>query len=381
MKNILRILVFATLGAVSFTACGGGEQTELQKLISERDSLRVIRDGTEVRILELEALIAELDTTVERSLVTTYTPIISTFQHFFEVYGNVDTDKAATLFPETPGMVQQILVSEGDNVKRGQVLIRLDSDVLSRNIAELETSLELAKVLYDKQKRLWEQKVGSEVQYLEAKNRKESIENSIATLQEQTSKSTVRAPFDGVVDKIFPKIGEIASGQQPLVRIVNLDDVYVTSEVSERYIGKVKAGDQVAVVVNRTDTLHSKITRVGTFINPNNRTFEIKVDLDGIVRNVKPNSLVVLKINDYSKPESIAIPSSLIMQDGKGSDYVFVVERNGSNTSVAKKRNITTGMRYLGTTVIEAGLDLSTPIIDKGSRSVREGDVVEIIIM
>jgi RND family efflux transporter MFP subunit len=381
MKNILQILVFATLGAATVTSCGGGEQTELQKISAERDSLRTVRDGAEARIQELDAIIANLDTTVERALVTTYMPSVNTFHHYFEVYGNVDTDKAATLYPEVPGMVQQIVVSEGDFVKRGQVLIKLDSEVLSRNIAELNTSLELANVLYDKQKRLWEQNVGSEVQYLEAKNRKEALENSIATIQEQANKTTVRAPFDGVVDKIFPKVGEIAQGQLPVARIVNLDNVYVTAEVSERYVGKVRAGDQVQVIVNRTDTILSKIARVGTFINSNNRTFEIKVEMDGVVKNVKPNSLVVLKINDYSRPEAIAIPSSLIMQDGQGSDYVFVVESNGSNTSVAKKRNITTGMRYMGTTLIEQGLDLSTPIIDKGSRSVREGDVVEIIKM
>lgn len=379
MKTPSCTRIFVPAALVYFaTACTPQPATELESLLAERDSLRTVREQAEARIAQLDELIAALDNHGERTLITAYTPVKGTFRHFFEVYGNVESDRAATLYPEMPGLVQAIAVREGETVKRGQVLLRLDSEVLQRNMNELRTSLELAKTLYDKQQRLWEQNIGSEVQYLEAKNRKESLESAVATLQEQINKTVVRAPFDGVVDKIFPKIGEMASGQMPVARVVNNSSLYITAEVSERYTGKVKQGDPVEVIVNRTDTIQSRIARVGAYINPANRTFEIRVDLETAYPNLKPNSLVMLKINDYSVEDAVAIPSSLIMQDGEGRDYVFLVKPNGSNQTVAVKQPIAAGQGYLGQTLVLEGVEPGVPIIDKGSRSVRHGDPVEI---
>jgi RND family efflux transporter MFP subunit len=328
----------------------------------------------------VEGKIAELDTSAKAALVTTYKPETTDFKHFFEVYGNVQTDQAATIYPESQGLIQRINVSEGQLVSKGQAIMQIDAELVRRNINELKTSLELATTLYEKQKRLWDQNVGSEVQYLEAKNRKEGLENSIATLEEQANKSTVRAPFAGVVDKIFPKMGEMASPQMAVARVVNTDNIYITAEVSERYLGKIKAGDAVSVIVNKSDTLNTSISRVGTFINSNNRSFEVRVDLAGSPKNLLPNSLVVLKINDFTAEDAIAIPSSLIMQDGEGSDYIFIAEKNG-NGYKARKQPILSGMRYQGKTLVVSGLENKSQIIDKGSRSVRDGDQVEITEM
>lgn len=370
-------LAFAAFAAITAVSCTEQPSEGLESYIARRDSLRIVKDNVEAEIAKLESIIVELDTTAERKLVTTFKPQRTAFRHYFEVYGNVESDQAATLYAETPGLVQQILVSEGQRVRKGEVLIKLDNEIVSRNVAELRTSLDLATTLYEKQKRLWDQQIGSEVQFLEAKNRKESLENSISTLQEQMNKSTIRAPFDGVVDKIYPKIGEMASGQSPALRIVNVQRLYITAQISERYVGKVAAGDKVWAIVNRTDTVHSVIERVGTFINPNNRTFEIRITLDQGLSGVMPNSLVVLKINDFTLEDAIAIPSSLIMQDGDGSDYIFTAEVNGNNRLTARKRRIDSGMSYMGQTLIRNGIDAEVPIIDKGSRSVRDGDWIE----
>lgn len=378
-RNISLALGVLTIALIN--ACSSEPAAGIEKLIAERDSLKTVQKDIQTRILEIESLISELDTTGEKALVTTYQPAKGVFNHYFEVYGNVQSDQAATLYPESPGLVQKILVNEGQRVTKGQAIVQLDAELVQRNINELTTSLDLANTLYEKQKRLWDQNIGSEVQYLEAKNRKESLENSIATLREQSGKSTIRAPFSGVVDKIFPKIGEMASGQAPVARMVNTDQMYITADVSERYVGKIKEGDRVWAIVNRRDTIETTIGRVGTFINPNNRTFEIRVEVEKKVASMIPNSLVVLKINDFTADEAIAIPSSLIMQDGDGLDYIFVAEKNGNNTFQARKRQITSGMRYMGQTLVIEGIDANEPIIDKGSRSVRDGDDVEIVKM
>jgi RND family efflux transporter MFP subunit len=380
--NIPQMRTLATFAAAIaiMSACSPAPEGGIDALVAKRDSLKTLRNDIETSLAEVESLIAELDTTAKPALVTTYQPKTEDFKHFFEVYGNVQTDKVAALYPESQGLIKKINVSEGQLVSKGQIIVQLDTELVRRNINELKTSLELATTLFEKQKRLWDQNVGSEVQYLEAKNRKEGLENSIATLEEQANRGTVRAPFAGVVDKIFPKIGEMASPQMAIARVVNTDNIYIPADVSERYLGKIKAGDAVSVVVNKNDTLFSTISRVGTFINPNNRTFEARVELKESPKNLLPNSLVVLKINDFTAAGAVAIPSSLIMQDGEGSDYIFIAEKNGKGYT-ARKQPIKSGMRYEGRTLVISGLENNSQVIDRGSRSVRDGDLVEITEM
>ncbi len=369
--GVLLMLIFA------MASCENKEVGTLEELRMERDSLKTVRETADHRISTLDSLIAELDSTAERILITTFATDTNTFRHFFEVYGNVESDRTANLIADNPGMVRQIHVSEGQDVKRGQLLVSLDAEVFDRNLAELQTSLELATTLFEKQKRLWDQNIGSEVQFLEAKNRKEGLENSIATLQEQKGRSNIRAPFDGVVDKIFLKLGEMAGMQTPVARVVNLDEMYINADVSERYLGKIKQGDKVQIIVNRNDTIDSEISRTGNYINANNRSFEVRISISDKVQSIKPNSLVVVKINDHTQDDAITVPSSLIMQDGQGRDYIFVVQKDHNQREVAKKRLIKSGMSYQGKTVIAEGVNGNERIIDKGSRSVRDGDLVQ----
>ncbi|MCZ4408783.1 efflux RND transporter periplasmic adaptor subunit [Cryomorphaceae bacterium 1068] len=363
--------------AIAVVACGGAPQGDLQKLKSERDSLKVLRGELDDRILVLEREIAEKDSTTEDKLVTGIEIGKDTFKHFFEVYGNVQSDKSATIYAENSGVIKSIVVKEGQTVKRGQTLVLQDVELIDRNMAEVRTQLSLAETLYEKQKRLWEQNIGSEVQYLEAKNRKESLENSLATLSEQRQKSSVVAPFDGVVDKIFPKVGELVGMAVPVVRLVNTDELYVNADISERYMGDIAKGDSVWVIVNRNDTIKSAISRVGDYINPANRSFEIRVDIGEKVAVLRPNSLVVLKVNDYTEESAIVVPSSVIMQDGEGNDYVFTLQADENSDLVARKTQIKTGPSHLGKTVVKEGIVEGDELIDKGSRTVRDGDKVK----
>lgn len=363
---------------LAMASCNQKPDTPLAKLIEKRDSLKDIRETLDTKIFTLDDKIAELDSTVSRKKVTVVATEPGLFEHYFDVYGNVQSDKTATLVTENPGNVTEILVQEGQEVKKGQVLVRLDQGVFNRNMQELKTQLELATTLYEKQKRLWEQNIGSEVQYLEAKNRKESLENNLATLREQKSKSSVVAPFAGIVDKIFPKVGEMAGMQSPIVRIVNLDQLYITSDVSERYINALKKGDQVKLIINNSDTLISSIARIGKYINPVNRSFEIRVEVDSVNQELRPNSLVAMKINDFTKENAIVLPSSIIMHDSKGKDYVFVVGTDDKGRNVATKTPISTGASYQGKTVVLEGVQAGDQVINKGARTVRDNELINI---
>lgn len=368
----------AFIGIALITACGGETNPDLKRLVSSRDSLKSIRMDIDKQLAKIEANIAELDSSIDKKLVTTLVLSKGTFKHYFEVYGSVQSDKAATLYAETNGVLRQIAVTEGQEVKKGQLLIALDAEILNRNLSELETQLDLATTLFEKQEKLWKQNIGSEVQYLEAKNRKEAVENQIATLKEQQGRSNIRAPFDGVVDKIYPKVGELAGMQSPMVRLVNLDRLYVTADVSERYVNELSEGDSVDLVANYKDTIPCKISRLGKFINPNNRSFEVRVDLSSTVASLRPNSMVTLKINDVTKVDVISVPSSVVMQDGNGNDYVFVVRADGDELK-AERRQISTGVNYQGRVVVESGLEATDQIIEKGARTVRNGDIIEVI--
>lgn len=376
MRNISSGLVLLVLFAAA--ACTEKPDTKLDALKLQRDSLQTQRADLDDQIFALDDQISALDSTVTNKKVTIESADPSLFKHYFDVYGNVQSDKTATLFAQNPGNVTQILVEEGDQVKKGQTLVRLDQGVYDSNMQELQTQLDLATTLYQKQKRLWDQNVGSEVQYLEAKNRKESLENNIATLHEQTSKSSVVAPFAGVVDKIFPKVGELAGMQAPIVRIVNLDNLYLTADVSERYINSLKKGDEVSLIVNSKDTVESSIERIGSYINAINRSFEIRVNIDKTTGKLRPNSLVSMKINDFTKENAIVLPSSIIMQDGEGRDYVYKIGTDDKGRQAAMKTPITTGASYQGKTVVLEGIQPGDKVINKGARSVRDKDLVDI---
>lgn len=376
-KNIGFFIALAGAMALTAVSCNRAPQSDLETLIARRDSIQQIRGKLEDEIIKLDAMIQSIDTTLRYKKVTVLEADTSLFKHYFDIYGNVKSDNTASIYAENPGNITAIQVKEGQQVKKGQVLVRIDDAIFSRNLAELQTNLDLATTLYEKQQRLWNQNIGSELEFLEAKNRKESLENSIATLKEQRNKTSIVAPYDGVVDKIFQNVGEMASGQVPVLRIVNLSDLYITADVSERYINSLHEGDEVVMSFGG-DTVVSKISRIGSFVNPANRSFEIQVDLNGELKGLRPNSLVSLKINDLTKEGAIVLPSSIIMQDGKGQDYVYVVEEDETGYPSAVKRIVETGSSYKGKTVINQGVSRGDVLINEGARSVRDSEKINI---
>ncbi len=296
------------------------------------------------------------------------------FSHYFTVQGVVEAAQNAQLFPEMGGRITSIPVKEGDKVRKGQILMMLDSRVVDNQISEIKSRLNLAKIVYEKQKSLWDQEIGSEIQYLEAKNNYESLQRNLETLEAQRSMYVVSAPFSGIVDEVLPKVGEMANPAMPAFRLINMDDVYVKADITERYLDKIKAGDSVKVTFpSLNHEVMTTIGRMGNYINPNNRTFKIRLDLPNDDRKLLPNLLAEINVRDYHVSEAITIPTDLVQLTPTGQEFVYIID-NG----LAVKKEITTGMSYDGEFEVTSGLAGTEMLIDKGARSIKDGDEVEI---
>ena len=374
MKKIFYYIVPLALLA----ACQPEDTSTLAKLRLEKDSLSVVQKDLNNLIKNIDAQIEELDSNHNLHTVSVYKLERRNFKHYFKVYGKVESNQSISLYSETSGRIEKISVRRGQKVNKGQLLASIEASVTEQNIAEVKTSLELANEIYKKQSKLWlEEKIGSEVQYLEAKNQKESLDRKLATLQAQLAMSKVRAPFNGVIDEIFPKDGEMASPQMAMFRLVNLGDVYLTASVSEAYVGTIQTGTKAKVTFQSIDyQVENTVSRVGNYINPDNRTFDVNIDLENNTM-FKPNMMGSVDIEDYSKDNAIVVPTRLIMENTQGESYIFVYSNPEDKISVVKKTFIKIGMSYQGETEILSGLEGKEILVDKGSRSVKDGQKVK----
>lgn len=374
--NSIKITLIAT--SIFLVACGGNETTNmpLSKLQAKRDSLKLKYEELGKMIAEVEQQIVALDTGVKAPLVTVLNLNKSDFSSYFTVQGNVMTDKNAQVLPEIPGVIKKIYVKEGDKVTQGQPLVSIDDNLLRIQIQQLEMNLALANDLFQKQERLWKQNIGSEVQYLQAKNTKNNIEEQIKQVKETLNKYVINAPFTGTIDQIHLKEGEFASQMLPLLRIVNLSNMYMKADVSESYVTLVKSGIPVHVIIPNMDTIKTTIARVGNFIKPENRTFEITIAMPDL-EFLKPNLVGSVRIPDYVTSNAITLKTSLIMHDAEDRSFVFVVDQSGKKPTV-KKVILETGKSFGGFTEIKSGLTGGETIVEKGARKLVDGQEVRI---
>ncbi|MEM8966035.1 MAG: efflux RND transporter periplasmic adaptor subunit [Bacteroidota bacterium] len=380
MKPLLLSLIVAGL----LVACGG-DNSELaekkQQLKTYQQELAALQE----QITTLENEIAEADPafaqqTQKTTLVTTLPVVKKTFEHYIEVRGSVTSRNNITISAEAPAMVKSVPVVEGESVRKGQVLATQNAETIRRNIQELQTSLELAQTRYNRQKNLWDQNIGTEFQYLEAKNSVESLERRIASLQAQLNNYIVRAPFSGTIDEVFVKEGEMAQPGFPMLRLVSLTNMYIESDISEAFLGEFQQGDSVMVEFpSLNENIVSSISSVGKVINENNRTFKIEIKLPNTMELLRPNLLAVLRIKDYQKPNALVVPTKLILEDARG-DYLFIAKNaEEGEGKVAAKQHIERGQTYKNETVIASGLQGNEVIIDKGFREVAEGIRINIV--
>jgi membrane fusion protein (multidrug efflux system) len=364
------------------SACAKKEDLAAKK--EELKEKKVELQKMESSIKELEKEISVLDPEFGKknrkaTLITTTSVENKNFEHFIEVSGAVKSRKNILISAENMGNIQSIPVKEGYEVSKGQLILSMDTELYQRTLEQLKTEYDLATTMFEKQSNLWDQNIGTEVQYLEAKNRKESLENQLANVRTQISKSQVRAPFAGTVEEVFVKIGEMAQPGSPLVRIVNHRDMYVKADLSETYIGNFEKGDAVIISFPSIDqTIESKISSVGQVIDEKNRTFSVEALLPQTKFTMKPNLIAVIKIRDFHQDNAVVIPSKLIQKDNLG-DFVFHYAEKHSDEYVAKKVQIDRGTTYKNKTMVTNGLNGTESLIDEGFRDVAEGTKVKVV--
>jgi membrane fusion protein (multidrug efflux system) len=360
-------------------ACGGSDKkSELEKLKSEQVKLSE-------KITKLEA---EIEGSSSSKSDSKSTPAISAnakyivvsfeevkkqpFVHYLQVQGKIDSDKNVQISSSIGGSVDQVYVVKGQQVQKGTLLAKTDGDQILKGIQEVDKALELANQLYDKQKRLWDQQIGTEVQYLQSKNQKESLESKKSTLQEQYSKTSIRAPFAGVIDEVYTKEGQMLSPGMPAFRLVNTNDVKLVADISESYVSKVNVNQEALVTFpNLNKEIKTRVSVVGDVIDPINRTFQIDLDLKQDKNMLKTNMISYIKIKDYTNPSVIVIPINLVQRNNDQS-YVYVV-----NGSVSAKRFVTLGQYYDNSVEVLDGLKEGDKLITIGYQDLVEGQPIK----
>lgn len=387
MKHISLIII-----ALLLASCGGEAKKNSVEKVLESNNLETIRqkraelvneqEMTNAKIKQLDAAISKLDTVKHIPLITTFLAKQEVFKHVLEIQGNVTTKNLLVITPEYNGILTQVYVKEGQRVNKGQLLAKIDDGGLSQQLAQLQIQSDLAKTTFERQKRLWEQNIGSEIQYLQSKSNYEAQQETVNQLKKQIAKTRVTAPFSGTIDDVITEQGSVvAAGQTPLMRLVNLNDMYIETSVPESYISDVTKGKNVVVEFPILgETVETKVRQASDFINPDNRTFKIEVGIPNKNKNIKPNLTAKLKINDYTNNEAILVPLSIISENANGEQYVYTIKnKNGNNEGVANRIIVKTGKTQGDVIEILDGVNNGTEIIKEGARSVKDGQTVKVI--
>ncbi len=373
MKKIFVSIVIAAF-AIS---CG---KSTLEQKKAELEKLKTELGATKDKMAKVEDEIAKLDTTKKEDKskligVTEMAP--QYFTHYIEIQGKVQGDEDVNLSSESMGNITAVLVKAGDHVTTGQVLATLDDKMVKQGMAEVQSQLDLAKDLYNKQKNLWDQKIGSEVQYLTAKTNKESLEKRMGTMQQQYDMTRIKSPINGTVDNVGIKIGQSVAPGMPCFRVVNLELLKVQGEVAESYISKVNNGDSVKIFFpDLNKEISTKVNYAGKAISSLNRTFNVEVRLDSKTGEFHPNMIAILKIADYANNNTFVVPVGAVMK-GMDGEYVFVAS-NVNGKTVSKRKAITLGMVYNGNAEIKSGLDKGDKVVTTGYQNLVEGDEIKL---
>jgi RND family efflux transporter MFP subunit len=387
MKKILALTVLSLL----FIGCSGGNKNEDVDAVIKSKDLNKIKTSREIvhkeyekiasELAKLDQAIADLDPNKKIPLVRTIIVKDSIFKHYIEIQGNVETKENIMISPEYSGVLTQLNVAAGQRVSKGQVLARIDDGGMSSQLAQAETQLALAKTTFEKQKNLWDQKIGSEIQFLQAKTSMESQQKVVAQIKSQLNKTLVLAPFSGTIDNVLIEKGKVVAPGMDLFRIVNLNNMYVTANVPENYIEQLKLGALVAVNMSSIGkTYQGKVRQIGNYINPNNRTFSIEIALPNPDNLLRPNQVAILKIEDYTNPKAIILPENIIQETANGSKIVYVIDKTkGTKNAIATQKTIEIGYVSGANIEVKSGLKPGETVITDGSKALKDGAEVEVI--
>ena len=386
MKYIYSLILVSFL----LSSCKNVKKKSVEEIIATNNLELIRKKKTEldasaqeilVQLKELEKTIKILDPQEKIPLITTFHAKEAVFNHFVELQGNVNTNQNLVIYPEFSGVLSGVYVKEGQKVSKGQILAKIDDGGLSQQLSQLKIQSNLAKTTFERQERLWNQKIGSEIQYLQAKAAYESQLEATKQLQQQIGKTVVRAPFSGTIDDVITDQGSVvAPGQSQLFRIVNLDDMYIETDVPERYVSDIIKGKEVNVVFPFLGKeINAKVRQAGNFINPANRTFRVEVAIPNKDTAIKPNLTAKLKINDYTNKKAILIPQSIISENAEGQQYVYTITNKVENKARVKREFIETGRTQGDYIEVLSGIVNNEEIIDEGARSVKDGQEVKIL--
>ncbi|WNH08878.1 efflux RND transporter periplasmic adaptor subunit [Thalassobellus suaedae] len=387
MKIIYPLLIVTLF----LTSCGGDKKQSVENVIATENLEKIRLKRSEIvakqqeiagQLKQLDHKISILDTTKKIPLITTFTAKHEIFNHYLELQGNVSTKNVLVIFPEFSGVLSKVYVTQGQKVFKGQLLAKIDDGGLSQQLAQAEIQANLAKTTYDRQERLWNQKIGSEIQYLQAKSNYEAQSQVVNQIKQQIAKTSVRAPFNGTIDDIITEQGSVVQpGQSQLMRIVNLDNMYIETDVPERYVSSVTENKNVIVEIPVLGkTIDAKVRQAGNFINPANRTFKVEIAVPNKDKNIKPNLTAKLKINDYSNENALLIPQSIISENAEGDQYIYVIKnKNANNEGIAERIIIKTGKTQGDVIEVLGGIENGSEIIQEGARSVKDGQTVKVI--
>ena len=385
MKNF--ILSFSIILVVS---CGPKNSKSTEEILATNDYTLIQKRKGEIKtqindlkfeLNRLDNVIEKIDTDKNLFLVSAIKLKPKKFSHYLNFQGSLDTDQNVVIYPELPGLLKNIYVKQGDKVKKGQIIAKISDNGLTDQLEQLKLQRNLAKTTFERQKKLWDQKIGSEIQYLQAETNFKGLEKKISQMRDQEGKTRILAPFDGTIDDVIADIGSnLAPGLTPILRIINIEQMKVSAEIPEIHIPFIKQNKNVKIYVPILDKqILGKISSVGNFINPNNRSFSIEIKLLNKSNELKPNMTVSLEINDYQNKSAILIPSEDILEDEEGNFYVYKLVIDSNENYKSNKVMIQKGKSYNNMTEIKSGLEENDLIIDDGLRQVEDEQIVKVI--
>ena len=369
-KNLLQLASF-TLLIVLLASCGGGPKDPAAELASLKDQ----KAKLDTQIADLEKQVNATNPVVKKVKTVGLSAItVAPFRHYIDLQGKVDADQSVMATAKMPGALKRVLVKNGDNVRQGQLIAEVDDAILLKTLAELDGQLVTATDIYNRQKSLWDQKIGTELAFIQAKNGKESVERSISTIKEQWGMTKIYAPQSGTVDMVMLKQGQAIAPGVPLCNILNLSNLKIKGEVTEAYASKVRKGDQVQVFFpDMNKEITTRITYVSKSITPTTRTFTVECALPG--SGYSANQVAVMKIVDYQSANAVAIPVNLV-QSAEDGDFVLVAEKTGEKQATAKKVSVKQGQNYNGQVEILTGLKKGDWVISTGFQDVNNGEAI-----
>ena len=381
---------FLNLSIIFIVSCGSKNSKSIEEILASTDYTLIQKKKGEIKtqindlkveLNKLDNVLQKMDTDKNLFLVSAIKLKPRNFSHYLNFQGSLDTDKNVVIYPELTGLLKNIYVKQGDKVKKGQLIAKISDNGLTDQLEQLKLQRDLAKTTFERQQKLWDQKIGSEIQYLQAKTNFKSLEKKISQMKDQEGNTRFLSPFVGTIDDIIADVGSnLAPGLTPILRIINIEKMKVIAEIPEIHIPYIKKNKNVKIYVPILDKqILGNISSVGNFINPNNRSFSIEVKLFNESNELKPNMTVSLEINDYQNENAILIPSKDILEDEEGNFYVYKLVSDSNDSYKSTKIMILKGKSYNNMTEIKTGLKEDDLIINDGLRQVEDGQIVKVI--